>query len=447
MRKLVLSLCILACTTGFAQPELSLSAAIEKALINNYQVRLVQSNYEIAQVQNSWGMAGMIPTFSFNIVNSNQVMDNTNNPASFFPGVVLYDNVQFTVDMAWTVFSGFGIRINKERFDQLQEQTKGNAVVVIESTIYDIIIFYYTAISQERKMEILREMLTYSKTKLDYFRMKNEMGLNKSIDLIAFENQVLIDSSNLLMQELAVRNAKRNLNLEMGEPIENEYLLTEKIEFEVPKSTFGELSEYMLANNQNLKNQYINMELSRLNTESKKSAYYPVVSLNLGATPSVGRVELFGDTPFTTGTSSMSYYGNISARYTLFNGYQREKNVQIAEIQEEMATLQAEDLTLTLTHNLRTIFELYQTQAKIKDMSFERVEFSKAIWNYYRDRYDSGNGNILEVNDARVIYEQAVLNYYDRVFDLLKTHYDLLRITGTIAQEYKVAEQLNEGDE
>jgi len=433
---------ILFSSIAFSQNELTLSGAIEKAMTNNFQIKLIKANYEIAQTQNTWGMAGMVPTFAVNLANSNSLTDNTNNPASFFPGVVLYDNLQVSLDMTWTVFSGFGIRINKERFDQLEEQTKGNAIVVIESTIYDIIIAYYIAVTQERKLDILKEMLVYSKTKLDYFTMKSEMGLEGSIDLLTFRNQVLMDSSNFLMQELALKNAKRNLNLEMGESIDQSYLLTDKLEFDVPKATYGELNEYMLANNQNLKNQYINMELQRLNTESKQSAYYPVVSLNLGTTPSVGRIQLFGDTPFTTGTNSLNYYGNVSVRYTLFNGYQRERNVEIARIQEEISTMQAEDLSLNLSHNLRAIFELYQTQSKIEDMSLERVQYAKMLWEMGTDRYERGSLTIFDLNDIKLGYEQAVLSYYDRLFDLLKTHYDLMRLTGTISQEYKVAEEI-----
>lgn len=442
MKKSLILSFLFFCSFSFSQTDLTLAAAIEKALVNNYQIKLIKANYDIAQTQNTWGMAGMVPTFALNLNNSNSLSDNTNNPASFFPGVVLYDNLQLSLDMTWTVFSGFGIRINKDRFDQLEEQTKGNAIVVIESTIYDVILFYYTAQTQSRKLEILKDMLAYSNSKLDYFEMKSEMGLKGSIDLLAFKNQVLVDSSNLLMQELAFKNAKRNLNLEMGESIEADYFLTDKIEVNVPEATFGQLSEYMMSNNQNIKNQYINMELQRLNTESKKSAYYPVVSLNLGVTPSVGHVQAFGDNPFATNTNALNYYGNVSVRYTLFNGYQRDKNIEIACIQEEVAVMQKEDLELTLTHNLRAIFELYQTQAKIESMSLKRVEYAKQLWEMGSSRYDNGNLTIFELNDIKLSYEQSVLNYYDRLFDLLKTHYDLMRLTGTISQEYKVVEQI-----
>ena len=71
-------------TTSFAQQDLSLAQAIEKALANNYQIKLVNANYEISQLQNTWGMAGLSPVFTFNINNTNNLTDNTNNPATFF---------------------------------------------------------------------------------------------------------------------------------------------------------------------------------------------------------------------------------------------------------------------------------------------------------------------------------------------------------------------------
>lgn len=426
-----------------AQEDLSLARAIEIALENNYQIKLIKANHSISQTQNSWGMAGMVPTVSININNNNNLSDNTNNPASFFPGVVLSDNLNASLDLAWTVFSGFGIRINKARFDQLEEQTKGNAVVVVETTIYDIIIAYYTAVTQLRKLDILREMLAFSKSKLEYWQLKSDMGLEPSIDLLQYKNQVLTDSSNFLLQELSYKNAKRNLNLEMGEAFETPFNLTDKLEFDVPSATWNELYDYMVANNQNMKNQYINQELQRLNTESKQAAYYPVISLNLGATPSVGRIELFGDQGFSTSTNSFNYYGNVSLRYALFNGYARSRNVEIAKIQEEISVMQTDELLLNLTHNLRAIFELYQTQSKVEDMSLERVKYGKMLWEMGVENYNMGTLNVFALNDIKLSYEQAVLSYYDRLFELMKTHFDLLRITGTITQQYKVYDQVD----
>lgn len=427
-----------------AQDELTIAEAIERALGNNYDIKIIALNQDIAATQNSWGMAGMSPTFGLGLTNATNLTDNSNNPASFFPGLTLSDNLQFSFDMNWTIFSGFGIRINKERFDQLEQQTRGNAIIAIENTIYEVITTYYLAVAQDRKLIILQDLLDYSKEKLTYFQSKSDIGVGSSFDLVEFENQVLSDSTNLVLQDLNYRNSLRNLNLVMGESIETSYKLTDPLEVDIPKVSFGELREYMLSNNQSLQNQYINIQLKTLDEQQRKAAYYPVVTLGLGASTSVGYFRLFDDAnPFSANTNQINYFGNLTARYTLFNGNQRSRNLQIAEIQTEIATLQKEDMELELTHQLKAIFELYQTQIKVEDMSLQRVAKTKQLWNYAQEKYDIGTINIFNLNDIKLGYQSAVLSYYDRLYDLIKTHYDLMRITGTISQEYKVPERVD----
>lgn len=431
---------------GFSQDDLTVFGAIEKALNNNFEIKLVESNYQISKLQNSWGQAGFIPTFSINVANNASLQDNTNNPATFFPGVLFSDNLQTSLNMSWTIFNGFGIRINKERFDQLQEQTKGNAVVVIESTIYDVVLAYYTAVVQERKLAVMDDLLGYSKEKLAYYRLKSDMGISTSFDLLEFENQVLTDSSNLLLQSLSAQNAQRNLNLIMAEDIEKNYTLTDSLDFTAQSATFDDLKQQMMASNQNLKNQYINYELQELNVRAKKSAYYPVVSLNLATTPSVGYFQLFGDEGFSSSTNSWAHTGSVNVRYDIFQGWNRKRNSEIATIQLDMAAMQVDQLSLNLNHQLKGFYDLYQTRVRVEDMSLQRLKHANQLWQLGRDKYDAGLINIFNLNDIKLSYEQSVLNYYERLFELLQSHYDLMRLTGGISQEFKIAENFDGGN-
>jgi len=419
-----------------SQSDLSVAQAIAKALENNYQIKLIQTNVQVSQLQNNWGTAGMIPTFSLNLGNSGNLADNSNNPASFFPGVVFSDNLKLSLDMNWTIFNGFGIRINKQKFEQLEEQTKGNAVVVIENTIYETIIAYYTAVVQSRKLKVVNNLLKFSRDKLAYFKMKNEIGISTSFDVLEFENSVLSDSSSLLIQELAFKNAKRNLNLLMAEGVEENYNLTDKLEFKMSNLSYEELLKLMMKSNQNIKNQYYNLQLQDLNQQAKKSAYYPVITLNLGASPSVGYIELLGDQGFSTKTNSLNYYGTLNARYTLFNGWNNKRNVEIAKIQYESASLQVDELKLNLTHQLKSVYELYQTQTKIEEMNYKMVKHGEQLWELGKERYNLGVINVFNLNDIKSAYQRTVLSYFDRLFDVLKTHYDLLRVSGQISQEF-----------
>jgi len=436
MKNLVLILVVFISNATFSQTDLTVKQAIEKALENNYQIKLVQANVEIASKQNNWGSAGFSPTFDLNLTNAANVSDNTNNPASFFPGKVFNDNLTLSLDMNWTIFNGFGVRINKERFEKLEAQTKGNAMVVIENTIYETIVAYYTVVVQSRKLKIVTDLLIYSKEKLAYFQLKSELGTTSSFDLLQFDNQVLTDSSNIIMQELAVQNAKRNLNLVMGEGVNEAYKLVEDLTFSVPQLSYSEMKDKMMADNLNLKNQYFNLQLQDINIKSKKSAYYPVVSLNIGARPAVGYIELIDSPIPSTKTNSLNYYGNISARYTIFNGWNRKRNVQIAEIQQSITSLQTDDMKLKLAHQLKGTFEMYEMQTKIEEMTMKRVLNARKLWLIGKEKYDLGLINVFNLNDIKLQFEQATLTYYDRLFDLLKTHYDLLRVTGQITQTY-----------
>ncbi|NOQ74028.1 MAG: hypothetical protein GQ574_18625 [Crocinitomix sp.] len=446
MKKLGLIIGVFFTSFGFAQDDLTVFGAIEKALTNNYEIKLVDYNYQVSKLQNSWGQAGMVPTFYINVGNTASLQDNTNNPATFFPGVLFSDNLATSLNMSWTIFNGFGIRINKERFDQMQAQTKGNAVVVIENTIYDVILAYFTAVVQERKLNVMKGLLGYSKEKLEYYRLKSDMGINTSFDLLEFENLVLTDSSNYLLQELSYLNAQRNLNLIMAEEVDVRYALTDSLGFPNQAKTYDELKGNMVANNQNLKNQFINYELQELNVRAKKSAFYPIVTMNLSTTPSVGYFRLFGDEGFSSNTNAWTHNGNINVRYDIFQGWNRKRNSEIATIQLDMAGMQVEQLTMNLSHQLKGFYELYQTRIKVESMSLKRMEHANKLWELGREKYDLGLINVFNLNDIKLAYEQALLNYYDRLFELLQSHYDLMRLTGGISQEFKISENFDGGN-
>ncbi len=422
---------------SFGQSDLSVPQAVSKALENNYQIQLVKTNQETARIQNNWASAGFAPTFALNLGNNANIADNSNNPFTFFPGNVFSNSLKLSVDMNWTIFNGFGIRISKAKFEQLEEQTKGNTIVVIENTIYDVIIAYYTAVVQKLKLKVVNNLLNFSIDKLNYFKMKNEIGTSSSFDLLEFKNQVLTDSTNLLLQQLALKNAKRNLNLLMAESIDVDYELTDKLQFVANNLNYNDLLNLMKSSNQNLKNQYINLELQDLNIKAQKSSYYPVITINLGYSPSASYINLLGEQNQDVTTSAINYYGGINAKYTLFNGWNRKRAVEISKIQQQTAQLQVDELELKLAHQLKGIVELYNTQIQIEKMTSKMVKHAEQLWDLGKEKYDLGLINVFNLNDIKSSYQRTVLSYFDRLFEALKSHYDLLRISGQISQEYK----------
>ena len=76
-------------------------------------------------------------------------------------------------------------------------------------------------------------------------------------------------------------------------------------------------------------------------------------------------------------------------------------------------------------------------------MALQRLQHANKLWLLGKEKYDLGLINIFNLNDIKLRYEQSVLSYYDRLFELLKSHYDLMRLTGSISQEYKIDENIS----
>ena len=139
---------------------LSAKEAVLVALENNFDIQVSNAQIDISNKNNSWSEAGLFPTVSLNVGYNNTIQDNSNNPFTFTPGVILSRNLAPNLSLNLNLFSGFAVKISKQRLEKLEEQSKGNAMLVIESTILDVLKAYYSARVQYERLSILNELKT-----------------------------------------------------------------------------------------------------------------------------------------------------------------------------------------------------------------------------------------------------------------------------------------------
>ena len=104
-----------------------------------------------------------------------------------------------------------------------------------------------------------------------------------AFELLQAQDAYFSDSTTYLIQQNTYETAIRNLNLAMGEDQLNQYYqFTDELSFQPQDYNFGAMQTKMLANNQSLKNLFINRELANINTKIVESAKYPVLSTRAG---------------------------------------------------------------------------------------------------------------------------------------------------------------------
>ena len=436
MRNKVFYILLFLSFQSISQDSLSLSKAIEIGLEKNYDIRLTLKNVEISTLFNNWGEAGRLPQLTINLGQNNSLSDQRKNPISFAPYLFQSTDLSSNVALNWTLFNGFGIKANKIKLEQLQLQSENTATLAIENTIHGIILAYYQAKMQIEQLSLLNNIVQLSYEKYTQQQIKSKIGIGVKFDLLQYESNLYTDSTNIVLQQLSLNNAIRNLNLIMGEDVEKKWFLTSKIKPELNNKNFSVLKKEMLSNNTNIKNQYINIALTQQDISLAKSQFYPVINFNAGLNTSFGQLSTKDvNAPIGNAASrNLNYYGNFTLNFKLYDGGKVKRGIKALEIQNEVDQLQMAQMTNQLIFELKNVFELYQTRTKIFELTKKAFVVSQSNLEIAKLKEQSGLINSFNFRDIEMAYLSAGVALYQASYDLLESNATLLKMTGKIIQ-------------
>ena len=434
IKNLIVALLINSVTFLFstAQP-LSMSDAIELALKNNYQIQIAEKQVDLAKNNNNLGTAGRYPVVNFTLSPNNRLSVN-NNPASFLNGT--FSNIGATVgtDVSWVLFNGFKVDINKARLEEIERQSIGNSEVIIENTIQAVILAYYRALIEQEKKQVLQQSLQLSKDRLDYEELKRELGTGGTFDVLQVKNNYLSDSVALVLQQNILDVQLQNLKLAMGIDEQANYVLTDKLGFEQQSYEYANLEERMLANNKNLQNQYINVEILKKDVELAKSNIYPRISANTGFTGGVSRFQ-FHKLNLPDGATlppeeierrkepvvgkTFDYYLNFSLSFNIFNGGNTRRAIQNAQINQKIGELSIEDLKRNMNTQLENTLTTYNNQLQLVKLNEELISNASLNLSLAEDRFKSGLINSFNYRDIQLAQIRASRARLESIFKKL----------------------------
>ena len=429
---------------SYTQLELSdsLSAkdAVFIALKNNYDVQASNAQIDISNKNNTWSEAGLFPTVNLNIGYNNTIQDNSNNPFTFTPGVILSRNLSPNLALNLNLFSGFAVKISKERLEKLEEQSKGNALLVVESTILDVLKAYYSARAQYDRLITLNQLKKNAKERYLYYQIKNKYANSTSIEELQFKNQYFTDSTNALVQEYSYKNAIRNLYLLMNnQSIEEEVdlpILTDSLSLNFPIIDFNDAQNSLKTNNQQLKNQLLGIELQQLNTSFQKSFLYPTLSLQGAFAPSKSWFKDLNETFQPVETEVLTYNGSINLRYTIFNNWKNKRAVEVSKIQESIAIMNYESMKKKVSSSLANLIDSYKGNAKLVELSTMNLKYASKTFELAEKRFNLGTLNSVELMIFENNYQNQILQHYEFLFNKINTFLEIYRLTGKLTLDY-----------
>lgn len=426
-QKSLLVILILFSSAVIAQDSLSLAKALQIGLENNYQIRVYQKDLEIAENNNSWGLAGRYPgiTIGANQLNSYND-DNT--------GQYLSNSVAPNVNLRWTLFEGMAVNINKAKLQSVYDLSEGLVAMVVENTIQGIILAYYKSLLEQEKLKVMEELLDLSSDRFGYEKFRKELGSAVTFDLLQAENSYLSDSANYLLQEMNYTSALRDLNLLLGVDVSTEFYLTEPFTVDKKDFAFDDLFEKMLASNQTLRNQYYNQKLLEQEVKLSKSSQYPSLSMNTGYNYFTGRFD-YKDMEATT-SSSYDFYVNFSLNFNLYNGHNVQRAIENAKISEMQGLIEIDEMKNSLKHQLAFAVDFYDVRKQLFDVADIGLESARLNLQIATDKFRAGTINSFNFRDVQLIFLNASIAKLEVTYNLIASETELMRLTGGIVSEF-----------
>jgi len=423
------------------QESLSLSDAIQKGLENNYQIKIAEARKTIASNNDDWAIAGKYPSIDLTVNSQNNYRDLSNPAGPLTAANSLNTGITPGIEASWVLFDGYRVQITKEQLEQQEQLAEGNRKLAVENTIQAVINAYYNALIQQEQLQVVAEVLELSRDRVEYQELRKDYGQSSTFDILQTQDAYLNDSTNYVTQQNNYAQAIRNLNLAMGvDEIETPYELTDALSYTAEDYALQDLQKQLLNNNQQLQNEFMNRELSVINTRLQQSEFRPSVQLQTGLTYNVGisfgeQTLSFGENSTTNeipeiAAKTVQGFVNLSASYPLFDGGARRTRLDNAKKEELVAQLNINELKRNLNNQLANTLATYNTQKRLVEVTSQLVNNARRNLEIAEERFRGGLINSFDYRSIQVSYVNASQQRLTAIFNLKQTETELIRLIG-----------------
>ena len=407
MIKKVLLILFLAFPVG-AQPLLTLEEALKIGLKNNYDIQMARNDAKIADNNKGIGLAGFLPTLDaaggYAVIDNNQEVDLPSGETD-----TDIDNWSAELTLSWTLFDGFSMFANRDRYNELARKGEYDARARIENAVVNITDAYFSLVRQQQLLQSARELRDVSGTRLEREKVRHDIGGATSTDLLNAQVSYNSDQTSLLNQELQVTVARQQLNILLGREPSTEFAVVEEIPLVNIDLTYDEILDRALEYNSGLKSAELSRSISRRQVQMARSAFLPRLSFftNYEYTDQTTNSDAGAYPGLDIGTRTTSTTVGLNLTFNLFNGTQDKIDLQNARIEANNRELELRNARNQLTGQVREAYETYKKRMEIVAMEEQNIVAARQNLQLQQDKFRVGSATSLEFRDAQVSLNQS----------------------------------------
>lgn len=431
IKKISITVVLLANTSLFAQAVLSKEEAIDITLENNYGVQVARNNVEIADRNAGLINSGYLPTVT---ASTSATYDRDNkNVATFRDGsnteLINAESRRYNANgtINFTLFDGFGRMYNYRRLKETYNLSELQARQTIEQTIFQLMTGYFDVARLKQTAMTALQSVEISKNRLVRARYLYEFGQNTQLDILNAQVDVNNDSIAYLNTQQQYLNAKRDLNFVMGREVRIDFDVDTTITF-LPPLNLELLIEEAKQNNVTLKQAESNIKIREYDLKVNRATFLP--TLDLSGTYDWGEFQN-NASAFLSTQETYGFNGTATLRWSLFDGpsINRVKTAKIAIENEAILKKQAEQ---QIIRDVTNAFEIYQNQLYVLQTQEQNLLTNKRNFERTEEQFKLGQITSIDFRTAQINLINARVNRDTAKFDAKLAEINLLQLSGKL---------------
>lgn len=400
---------VVALTSNAIAQTLTLVEARALTLSNNYGIQIQQLNSDITALQNSAGYAGMLPTISATAAYNTEL---TNSEQKYFSGDVRSvtnagaNAFDAGVYLNWTLFDGFAMFATRDKLNELAAKGELQLKNEIEYTMYDLNAAWYQMIQLQEAAEVNKKNIEVSLERYRIAKNRETLGAASHLDVLQAEVDLHTDSASLMQTNLQLKNTKAKINNLIGRDPATEFNSTEKITVNTD-IIYSDVITKSIENNTELQIAKKDEAIYNLQVKEFKALLYPELNLTGG----YGYLKSTSESGFVESNLNYGPSVGLSLNIPLFNGFTTSRNIDIAQIGQQIVTTQTQQLQLDINTWIYTLYNQYSTSLALMELEQRNIEAAQQNVTIALAKFDLGNITSVELREI----QQALLNAQNRL--------------------------------
>ena len=359
MKARIITLIYLLVGSLFAQESYTLESYISGVLENDYGIKIIRNEAQIAKNENNVGAAGYLPEIAV-VAEQNWTINSARQ--QFLSGQVNEaDNAQnrsFNAGamLNWTFFDGFKMFITDKKLDLLEAYAGYNLVAEMEMKIYRASLAFYTLLLLQEMDEVYKESITLSNARKTQVETRIKNGASSEYELIQLRLDLNADSAIYLQNKRAIALLKAEMNTLLARNTTSDLRVSGEFPIAPNVLNWEEVKSTALNQHTSIMQSKISIAIREKEHKEVLSRYYPQLAFYTGYNYGQSQNQV----GFLLSNRSFGPQFGLTLRWDILDGLTRMQGAKNAKLQTENAKLADAQQTLQVEAELRNAFVEYE---------------------------------------------------------------------------------------